>query len=171
MTLALSLAFEAGEKDVMRRPPRGRAKPLLSGFLLWRIAFVSTILVAGTFGIFLWQREHGASVELARTVAVNTLVMFEIFYLFNARFLLASSFSRAGIFGSRPVLVAVGLVVLFQLLFTYAPPMQFLFRTEAIDAMTWAEIVVISSTVFFLVELEKYVLRRMARNAGAPRPL
>jgi len=165
VTLALSLAFEATERDVMRRPPRGRDEPILSGFLLWRIAFVSTILVAGTFGMFLWQREHGASIEFARTAAVNTLVMFEVFYLFNARFLLASSFNRAGIFGSRPVLIAVGLVVVFQLLFTYAPPMQFLFRTEAIDAVTWAEIVVISSTVFFLVETEKYLLWRNAGNS------
>lgn len=165
VTLSLSLAFEAGERDVMRRSPRRRDDPILSRFLLWRIAFVSTILVAGTFGMFLWQREHGASIEFARTAAVNTLVMFEIFYLFNARFLLAPSFNRDGIFGSRPVLIAIGLVVLFQLLFTYAPPMQFLFQTEAVDALTWAEIVVISSTVFFLVEAEKYVLRRFAKTS------
>jgi magnesium-transporting ATPase (P-type) len=123
------------------------------------------ILVAGIFGMFLWQREHGASIELARTAAVNTLVMFEVFYLFNARFLLASSFNRAGIFGSRPLLAAIGLVVVFQLLFTYAPPLQFLFQSVALDAVTWAEIVVISSTVFFLVEMEKYILRRNAGNS------
>ncbi len=165
VTLSLSLAFEAAERDVMRRPPRKRDEPILSGFLIWRIAFVGAILVAGTFGMFLWQREHGASIELARTAAVNTLVMLEVFYLFNARFLLASSFNRAGIFGSRPVLTAIGLVITFQLLFTYAPPMQFLFQTEAIDAATWAEIVVISSTVFFFVETEKYVVRRFAHNS------
>jgi magnesium-transporting ATPase (P-type) len=165
VTLALSLAFEAAERDVMRRPPRKRDEHILSGFLLWRIAFVSMILVAGIFGMFLWQREHGASIELARTAAVNTLVMFEVFYLFNARFLFASSFNRAGIFGSRPILVAIGLVVVFQLLFTYAPPLQFLFQTVALDAVTWAEIVVISSTVFFLVEMEKYVFRRNAGNS------
>jgi len=166
VTLALALAFEAAERDVMSRPPRKRGEPILSGFLLWRIAFVSTILVAGTFGMFLWQREHGASIEFARTAAVNTLVMFEVFYLFNARFLLASSFNRAGILGSRPVLIAVGLEIVFQLFFTYAPPMQILFQTGAIDAVTWAEIVIIASTVFFLVEVEKFVLRRFANNSG-----
>jgi magnesium-transporting ATPase (P-type) len=171
VTLALSLAFEAAERDVMRRPPRRRDEPILSGFVMWRVAFVSMILVSGTFGMFLWQREHGASVELARTAAVNTLVMFEVFYLFNARFLLASSFNRAGIFGSRSVLTAIGLVVVFQLLFTYAPPMQFLFRTEAIDAVTWAEIVAIASSVFFLVELEKFAFRRFAETPEDPGPL
>jgi magnesium-transporting ATPase (P-type) len=160
VTLALSLAFDAGERAVMARSPRKRREPILSGFLAWRIAFVSMILVAGTFGMFVWQREQGASIEFARTAAVNTLVMFEVFYLFNARFLSASSFNRAGIFGSRPVLVAIGIVVLFQLLFTYAPPMQFLFQTAALDMGTWAEIVMIASTVFFLVEVEKFFLRR-----------
>jgi magnesium-transporting ATPase (P-type) len=164
VTLALSLAFEPGEHDVMRRSPRKRDDPLLSRFLLWRIAFVSVILVAGTFGMFLWKIEHGASIDYARTAAVNTLVMFEIFYLFNARFLLAPSFSRAGIVGSRPVLTAIGLVVVFQLLFTYAPPMQYLFHTEAIDAVTWAEIIIIASTVFILVETEKYLRRRKNRR-------
>ncbi len=162
VTLALSLAFEAGERNVMQRPPRKRDEPILSGFLLWRIALVSVILVAGTFGMFVWQREHGASIELARTAAVNTLVMFEAFYLFNARHLSASSFNRATIFGSRPILIAIGLVIVFQLAFTYAPPLQFLFRTEAIDLVTWVEIILVSSTVYFLVELEKYFFRRRA---------
>ncbi len=170
VTLALSLAFEAAEPDVMRRPPRRRDEAILSGFLLWRIAFVSVILVAGTFGMFVWQREHGASLELARTAAVNTLVMFEVFYLFNARFLLAPSFNRAGLFGSRPILTAIGLVVVFQLLFTYAPAMQFLFQTVALDAATWAEIVAIASTVFLLVEVEKFAFRRFAGNSEEPGP-
>ncbi len=161
VTLALSLAFDATAPDVMRRNPRKRHEPILSRFLLWRIAFVSLILVAGTFGMFLWQRDQGASIEFARTAAVNTLVMFEIFYLLNMRFLFVSSLSRAGLFGSRPVLVAIGIVFLFQLLFTYAPPMQFLFHTQALDIATWVQIVLVASTVFILVEVEKLGLRRL----------
>jgi magnesium-transporting ATPase (P-type) len=94
VTLALSLAFEPAESDVMSRPPRRRDEPILSRLLLWRIVLVSLVLVAGTFGMFLWQRYHGASIEAARTVAVNTLVMFEVFYLFNARFGASPSLNR-----------------------------------------------------------------------------
>ncbi len=166
VTLALSLAFEPAERNVMRRVPRRRDEPILSGFLIWRILFVSAILVAGTFGMYLWQRELGGSVELARTAAVNTLVMFEVFYLFSARFLYASSFSVNGLFGSRPALIAVALVVVFQILFTYAPPFQYLFRTEALDLMSWLVIVAVGSSVFFLVEAEKFVLHRLT---DAPR--
>tara|TARA_R110001583_G_scaffold195062_1_gene368878 strand:- start:263 stop:3016 length:2754 start_codon:yes stop_codon:yes gene_type:complete len=165
VTLALALAFEPAERDVMKRPPRARMEPILSRFLVWRTLFVSAILVCGTFGMFLWQRDQGASVELARTVAVNTLVMFEVFYLLNARFLTATSFSAAGILGSRSVLVAIGLVIGFQLVFTYAPPMQFLFQTVALDALTWGMVVFVAASVFVLVEFEKYAVRRLRRLA------
>jgi potassium/sodium efflux P-type ATPase len=87
VTLALALAFEPSEGDVMKRPPRAPNAPILSGFLLWRIAFVSLIIVVGVFGLYLWERSRGADIEFARTVAVNTLVMFEVFYLLNARYI------------------------------------------------------------------------------------
>jgi len=160
VTLALAFAFEPPEGDVMRRPPRSTDEPLLSRFLVWRILFVSLILVAGTFGIFVWLREGGASVELARTAAVNTLVMFEIFYLFSSRFLVAPVLNKAGLLGNRYALVAVGLLIVMQLGFTYLPPMQLLFHTTALDTATWFMIVVIASSVLFLVELEKWLMRR-----------
>ncbi len=160
VTLALALAFEPPESNVMRRPPRDPLEPMLSGFLIWRIAFVSLILVSGTFGMFLWEREHGASIELARTVAVNTLVMFEIFYLLNARYLLAPSLTLEGLSGNRYVLLAIGLLVVFQVLFTYLPPMQVLFGTADIGIEAWLRILAVGSSVLILVELEKAVIRR-----------
>jgi magnesium-transporting ATPase (P-type) len=162
VTLALALAFEPTETDVMRRPPRRPDEPLLSRFVLGRIALVSPILLAGTFGLFLYERDRGASIELARTVAVNTLVAFEIFYLWNSRHLTAPVLSREGLFGSRPVLLAIGIVIGFQLLFTYARPLQRLFETRPLDAETWLRIVLVGSSVLFVVELEKLVIRRRA---------
>jgi magnesium-transporting ATPase (P-type) len=162
VTLALAFAFEPGEAGVMERPPRRPNEPLLSGFLAWRIVLVSVIMVAGIFGLFLQERAAGADLATARTVAVNTLVMFEVFYLWNSRHLLASVLSREGLFGSRPALIAIGLVLGLQLLFTYAPPLQFLFETRSVDAGTWLQIVLVASSVLFLVELEKWLLRRRA---------
>ncbi len=160
VTLALALAFEPAEPGVMRRPPRRPDEPLLSRFLLWRIGFVSIILLLGTFGLFVYERAQGASIETARTVAVNALVMLEIFYLWNARHLRAPVLNREGLFGSRPALVAIALVLVFQLAFTYAPPMQLLFGTEAIAPAQWLRIVAVGSSVLFLVEIEKWSLRR-----------
>ncbi|MCW9032333.1 MAG: HAD-IC family P-type ATPase, partial [Gammaproteobacteria bacterium] len=159
VTLALTLAFEPSEANVMQRPPRDPKKPMLSGFLIWRVLFVSLILVIGTFGLFLWERQQGTPIELARTIAVNTLVMFEIFYLFSARYLLAPSLTLKGLFGNRYILYAIGLLILFQLAFTYLAPMQTLFATVAMNFDAWLRVILVASSVLFLVELEKFVIR------------
>ncbi|RKZ69880.1 MAG: cation-transporting P-type ATPase [Gammaproteobacteria bacterium] len=166
VTLALALAFEPAEKNIMRRPPRNAHEPILTGYLIWRITFVSIILMSGTFGLFLWEMDTGASIEHARTVAVNTLVMFEIFYLFNSRYITASVFNRAGFTGNPYVLIAILILIIFQLGFTYLAPMQVLFGTTAIGIEIWLRILLVSSSVLFLVELEKYFARKIAaRNS------
>ena len=164
VTLALSLAFEPPEQNVMRRPPRNAHEPMLTSHLVWRVLFVSIILMSGTFGLFIWDMAQGATIEHARTVAVNTLVMFEIFYLFSARYINTSVFNLAGFTGNRYVLIAIGILVIFQLGFTYLAPMQALFGTAAIDFTIWLRILLVSSSVLFLVELEKYVVRHKDRN-------
>ncbi|NBC46806.1 MAG: HAD-IC family P-type ATPase [Gammaproteobacteria bacterium] len=167
VTLALALAFEPPEPGVMARPPRNARQPVLTPLFLWRIAYVSLILMAGTFGLFLWEQYRGASIEQARTVAVNTLIMFEIFYLFNSRYMTASVLNRAGLLGNRYVLYAVGLLLLFQLAFTYLPPMQALFGTAAIEAGIWLRIVLVAASVLFIVELEKALSRRWRQRLPA----
>ncbi|MBT5231144.1 MAG: HAD-IC family P-type ATPase, partial [Methylococcales bacterium] len=166
ITLALSLAFEPPEQNVMQRPPRNAHEPLLTGHLIWRISFVSVVLMVGTFALFLWDLEQGASIEHARTVAVNTLVMFEIFYLFNSRYIIASVFNWKGLMGNRYVLISIGILIILQLGFTYLAPMQSLFGTIAIDFNIWLRIMLVSSSVLFLVELEKYFVRRKYQDKG-----
>ncbi len=164
VTLALTLAFEPPERNVMQRTPRDPREPILSGFLVWRIIFVSLILVTGTFGLFLWERDQGASVELARTVAVNTLVMFEVFYLLSARYLLAPALTFEGLAGNRYVLYAIALLIVIQLAFTYLGPMQALFATTAMDADAWVRVIAVSSSVLILVEIEKMLFRTFRRT-------
>ena len=168
VTLALSLAFEPPEDNVMRRPPRRAGEPILNRHLVWRILFVATILMLGTFGLFIYETTQGSSVEVARTVAVNTLVMFEIFYLFNSRYISESIMNVKGFTGNRYVLVAIGVLIVFQLAFTYLSPLQILFGTASIDAMQWLWIVGVASSVLFLVEIEKVFVRRLeARQASS----
>jgi magnesium-transporting ATPase (P-type) len=169
VTLALSLAFEPPEPGVMKRPPRSPTEPLLTYFLFWRIVFVSLILVVGTFGLFLWDRLHDVSIESSRAVAVNTLVMFEIFYVLNSRYLKTSVLSIEGLLGNRFVIIAIGVVIFMQLLFTYTSPMQKLFGVAAVSPMDWVRIMLVTATVFVLVEVEKYILqRREARIKKIP---
>jgi len=168
VTLALSLSFEPSEQNVMRRAPRDADQPMLTPHLLWRITFVLFILMGGTFGLFMLEIDRGMSIEYARTVAVNTLVMFEIFYLFNSRYIFDSIFNWAGLTGNRYVLIAISILIFLQLAFTYLAPMQMLFGTTAINLNTWLQIIVISSSVLFLVELEKYVVRQIDSKANPP---
>ncbi len=166
VTLALSLAFEPPEANVMQRPPRDAKEPILTPYLIWRVIFVSIILMGGTFGLFLWEMRQNVSIEYARTVAVNTLVMFEIFYLFNARYITASVLNLKGLTGNPYVLVAIASLIFLQLTFTYFTPMQRLFGTTAIDMTTWLKIVLIASSVLFLVEMEKFFVSYNNRNSG-----
>ncbi|MFP5350656.1 MAG: cation-transporting P-type ATPase [Gammaproteobacteria bacterium] len=166
VTLSLAIAFEAAEPDVMRRAPRDPRASLLTPFLVWRILFVTLLLVAGGFGLYLWEIEHGADIATARTVAVNTLVVGEAAYLFNVRRLTASVLDRDGLFGNRYALIAIGLLLVFQLLFTYAPPMQRLFGTADLDVLAWARVAAVGIAVFLCVELEKWLGARW-RLSGA----
>ena len=161
VTLGLALAFEPAEPGVMKRPPRPPNTPILSGFLIWRVLFVSALLVLGTFGHFMWLDAQDVPVELARTAAINTLVMGQVFYLFNSRYILEPVFNREGLFGSRPVLIAVAMMVLLQGLFTYAPPLQYLFGTTAIGWDEWVWIFGFGVALFVVVEAEKAVFRRV----------
>ncbi|MFP4154830.1 MAG: cation-transporting P-type ATPase [Halothiobacillaceae bacterium] len=159
VTLALALAFERPEAGVMARPPRDPDEPLLNGFLIWRTLFVSVLLVIGALSMFMWMQAQGMSDEVARTVAVNTLIFGEIFYLFNCRYLRNPVFSRAGLFGNRYVLMAIGVMLVLQMLFTYAPFMNVWFRTAPIPLEAWAAILVFGLAVFVAVEIEKRFFR------------
>lgn len=159
VTLSMAIAFEKPEPDIMNRPPRDPREPLLSRLLVWRITLVSCLLVAGSMGLFLWELDQGASLEAARTIAVNALVIGEITYLFNCRHIKGSGVSWEGATGNRYILGAVGILLLFQMLFTYAPFMQEMFGTAAISGAAWVRIVLFGLSLSLIVEGEKLLLR------------
>jgi magnesium-transporting ATPase (P-type) len=167
VTLALALGFEPAEPDVMERPPRRVDEPILTRFLLWRVVFVSLLLLVAVFAAFVWQQSAGADIEVARTLAVNTLVVGQIFYLFNSRQLASSSLRLDSLLGSRPALIACGAVIVLQLAWTYAPPLQTLFGSAALEPRHWLAAVAAGASLFLIVEAEKAVLRRFARPPRA----
>lgn len=167
VTLALALSFEPGEPDIMKRKPRSSTEPLLTGLLLWRIGFVAAIIVIGTFWLFLWEMSRGATIEYAQTVAVNAVILFQIFYLFNARHILRPTTLVEGITGNRMVLVSIGAMIVLQALFTYVPVMHTLFGTAPIGLDSWGMILAISVLLFPIVEAEKWILRRVLDPSAA----
>ena len=161
VTLALALAFEPSEPGLMRRPPRERGAPILDGIFLWRIGFVSVLIGGATIAVFVIERRMEMPLELARTLAVNTLVFGQIFYLFNSRFLRESSLCSGLLFTNRGAWLAVGVLLVLQLGFVYAPFMQLWFGSAALEPRHWFVPLGIGFGVFLLVEAEKAVFRRI----------
>ena len=160
VALGLTLAFEPTEPNAMRRPARPANQPLLSRLLLWRIGFVSVLMVTGTFGIYAWATARGLPVETARTMAVNVLVVMEIFYLFSVRYIRGPSITWQGVVGTPAVLIGVSIVVVAQLAFTYLPPLQAVFDTRPIAPTDGLVIVAVGVALLVLVELEKRLSNR-----------
>ena len=158
--LAMSLAFEPEEPDVMARPPRPRDESLLDRFLVWRIVLVSVLFVSGITFAFHVMLSAGASLEAARTTAVCALVAMETWYLFSVRFLRAPSLTLKRAFGTKAVWVSLAGVFASQALFVWAPPLQALFSTEGLGPAPLAMTAALGAVVFLVLEAEKALLRR-----------
>jgi magnesium-transporting ATPase (P-type) len=157
VALALTLAFEPAERDIMQRPPRRPNEPILSRFLLWRVAFVSLLFAVATFGVFAFAKSRGMDVGYARTMAVNMLVVMEVFYLFSVRYLRSPSMTFEGALGTTPVLIGLAAIVVLQLSLTYLPIMQTLFGTQAIGLADGLIILAIGAFSLFILEGEKAI--------------
>jgi magnesium-transporting ATPase (P-type) len=168
VALAMALAFEPPEPDVMRRAPRPAGEPILSGFLAWRIVFVSTLFAIGVFGMHELAIARGAELTEARTIAVNSLVAMEVFYLFSVRFLSGPSITLRGVLGTRPVLLAVGTVAVLQVAFTYAPFMNAFFGTEPLAFVTGLQVLAVGVALLVVLEVEKAIRRMLSGGGGGP---
>lgn len=164
--LAMTLAFEPPEPGVMRQPPRPRDESLLQGFVVWRVAFVSLLFLVGIFAAWFWVMRRHQDPVLASTLAVNTLVAMEVFYLFAVRYLDSASITLRGVLGTPVVLAAIAAVVVLQLLFTYLPWFQHTFTTAALSLEQLAFSVVAGVVVLLVLELETAIRNRVKAAPG-----
>ena len=162
VTLGLVLAFEPTEPGTMERRPRAAGAPLLSPFLLWRIMLVSVLMGAMALGIFFYAQHVGHDIDTARTMVVNMLIVGEIFYLFNVRFLHMRSLTLRGAMGTPIVLAAIVAVVIAQLLFNYAPFMHDIFDSRPLSLTDGLMIIGLGAAMFAVLELEKLAAHRLA---------
>src|SRR5277367_1777403 len=168
VALGLVISFEPHETDVMLRPPRMVNRPILDAFGVWRVVFVGALLLILTLWAFFWMKSQDASDPLARTVALNALVIGQVFYLLNSRFKIDSSLSPLAHLGNRYLPMGIGAVVVLQLLYTYAPPLQYLFETEGVPLGVWPWLFLGGLVFFLVVEAEKAVIRVMRSRQPAP---
>lgn len=160
VTLGLALALEPSEPGVMDRAPRHRDAPLISSFLLWRTLLVSLLLAGLGLGMFFQAIGTGRDLDTARTIFVNTLVVGQVFYLFNVRYLHMRSMTWHGALGTPAVLGAIGVVAGAQLLFTYAPFMHAAFASRPMSLIDWVMVLAAGLLLFLVLEAEKLLLRQ-----------
>ncbi|MCA1957643.1 MAG: HAD-IC family P-type ATPase, partial [Nitrospira sp.] len=163
VALGLMLAFEPKEPGIMTRPPRDPNQPILTGVLIERVIIVSILLLAGAYGVFLWELDRTDSIMAARTTAVNVFVMVELFYLFNCRSLEHSMF-YVGVFSNPWIWVGVIAMTVLQLLLTYVPVMNRLFHTVPIDGTAWALVLVVALVGYGVVEVETWLRKKWKRR-------
>ena len=170
ITLGIALAFEPTEDNTMRRPPRPRDEPLLTGGLAWHIVLVSLLFLAGVFGIYAFAIDKGYAAELARSMAMNTLVVLEIFHLFFIRNIYGTSLTWKAVRGTKVVWATVGAIVAAQFAVTYLPPLQRIIGTVPIPFVDGLLIVGVGAFFFVIIEIEKQLRLGFVRSKG-PRPM
>ena len=166
VSLALPLAFEAQEPDVMRLPPRPPGAPVLSGFLLKRTAIVALLMTFAAVGVFLWEYHaelaKGVAPDVAiaesQTIAVTTIILFQCFYLANCRSL-RYSFLSVGAFTNKMFYVGVALVLILQAVFIYLPPANDLFGSAPLNLNAWLKALGVSVIILPTISLEKWWFR------------
>jgi potassium/sodium efflux P-type ATPase len=174
ITLALPLAFEAPEPDLMTRPPRSVDAPLLSAFLVSRTFLVGALLAAGAVGVFLYEYHTDvrlgvdpvATLAESQTVAVTTIVMFQALYLLNCRSLTESAF-QLGIFSNKHVYYGIGAAMVFQLCFVYLPPLNRLFHTHPLSVGDWIVPTLVALAGMPVIAMEKRFWRWRHSHARA----
>jgi Ca2+-transporting ATPase len=174
VALALPLAFEAKEPDVMNRPPRDPKEPVLNRFVVFRTFLAATLMTAGAVGLFLWRYElemaarastgltEGQIVSEAQTMAVTTVIMFQVFYMLNCRSL-RDSVLRIGLFSNKTVFIGIGTVLALQALFIYTEPMQAVFTSSPLSARSLLFSTLAGAIILPVISLEK--LFRSRRRA------
>jgi magnesium-transporting ATPase (P-type) len=161
ITLGIALAFEPTEANTMRRPPRPRSEPLLTGELVWHIVLVSTLFLGGVFGMYAYAIDREYSLDLARTIALNTLVVMEIFHLFFIRNIHGTSLTWQTVRGTRMVWMTVIAVTVAQFAITYLPPMQTVFATAPVPLWDGVIIVGVGVVLLAIIETEKQLRLRL----------
>lgn len=166
VTLGIALAFEPNEANTMRRAPRPRHEPLLTGGLAWHIVLVSTLFLCGVFGIYTYAIDRGYSIDLARTMAMNTLVVMEIFHLFFIRNIYGTSLTWELVRGTRMIWATVAIVTIAQFAITYLPSLQPVFKTAPVPFFDGVLIVGVGVVLLLIIETEKQIRLRLSSPGG-----
>jgi Ca2+-transporting ATPase len=169
VALALPLAFEVKEPNIMRRPPRDPASPLFSAFVIFRVVLVSVLMTTGTIILFTMAYQHGLdagggesqALAKAQTIAVTYVIFFQIIYMIHCRSL-TDSLRKIGFFSNMTVFWGIGVVLVLQVLFIYLPVLQKVFKTVPLTVGDLGLTFLAAIVIFPVISLEKWTRSKMA---------
>ncbi len=161
----VALAFEPGEPNLLRQPPRPPREGILSKRLIVRLIGVAMVIAVGTLGMFWWSLESTGDLDRARTVALTQIVVFQFFHVFNCRSLDRSILSIP-LFGNPFLFVSVVLAALAHLAVLNVPALELVFRTLTLSPNEWAMILAVGTTIVLGGEVDKWLNRRRGQPLG-----
>jgi len=118
---------------------------------------VALLFLAAVFGVFTYATEMGHPLALAQTMAMNTMVVLEIFHLFFIRNIYGTSLTWAAVRGTRVVWLVVLAITIAQFAVTYVPPLQTMLGTQSVPLFDGLLIVGIGAVFFAITEIEKQI--------------
>ena len=177
---ALALGVDPKDPDVMQREPRARGTGVLTTEDWWRLGAIGTrddgrnrrrarrlLSRRAVHAVRKGTAPNAADEAYARTMAFTTLMMFQLFNVYNCRSTWRSAFS--GFFDNKWLLIAVALSLFMHVLVIYVPFLQTAFHTVPLTAFDWAVATGVASVLFIGMELVKLALRAK-RTAAAAEP-
>ena len=165
---ALALGVDPADDGLMERPPRPVGERVITP-AMWRgIILVGVIMAAGT--LFVLDASlpggfvHGSGdLQYAHTMAFTTLMLFQIFNVFNARSDDRSAFAR--LLTNRWLWAAVAGSVVLQVMVVYVPFLRIAFGTIPLSGRDWLVCITVASSVLLLREASK-AMRRFFASGG-----
>ncbi len=155
----IALAFEPGDKGIINLPPRKREEPVLTSLLLQRLVLISIVIAIGTTYTFSRALAQDYALDHARTVALTTIVLFQLFNVFNVRSETLSIF-RMSLLSNPFLFFSVIASIMAQIAIVYVPALQMIFRTAPLDLYDWLFAATMAVVVLAAVEVEKVIRRR-----------
>jgi len=149
---ALALGVDPPDPDIMQRPPRDPKESVFTANVNRLIAVGAVTMALFTTPIFLSKLILGE--EIARTVVLTLIVMFEMFNAFNCRSD-RHSLLKIGFTKNRFLLIAVASSILLQLAVLYTPFLQAIFETAPLGISDWTLVILLSATILITVEASK----------------
>jgi Ca2+-transporting ATPase len=163
---ALALGVDPAYAGLMDRPPRPKGEAVITQRMWFGIIFVAAVMAVGTLFILDASLPGGlvegsGTMRYAQTVTFTTLMLFQLFNVFNARSDELSAFN--GLFTNYWLWLAVGLSLGLHALVIYVPLLQQAFSTVSLSLGDWLRCMAVASSVLWLREVSKAITRARAR--------